>query len=144
MYSNLRNRKDIIDSESKSLFQELVKKFCACAVDNSPSAILRNKSRICGLKALGALCSGNVFVEGSTIDCGMEPIISALLANLKCSEQNQIIDIIPTMGDTKRASLADQLISDIQLCKESERCFVKIFYNTNANSLRSLFSIVIK
>jgi hypothetical protein len=147
LYSNLRNCKDVIDSESKTLFQELVKKFCACAMDNSPSPILRNKARICGLKALGALCPGNVFVEGSTIDSGMEPILSALLANLKCAEQNASnsnLNVIPTMGDVKRASLADQLISDIELCKESEKCFEGIFCNTNANSLRSLFSIVVK
>jgi hypothetical protein len=71
-----------MDSESKALHQELVKKFCEAAIYESEDITRKNKSRICGLKALAELCSGNIFLEGSIIDSGMEPVLSALLANL--------------------------------------------------------------
>jgi hypothetical protein len=89
LYSSLRSQEDAFDSEFILLQNQLVKKSCDAAMNETTILSEKLKTRISGLKALEAFCRVNYFVDGSKIDGNLEIALQSILANMR---YNQRID----------------------------------------------------
>lgn len=145
-YSSIKNLEDVIDPEFKLLHVQLVKTFCEAASKETAIGTEQSKSRIAGLKALESLCHSNYFVDGSKIDSNVEIVLVSILGNLKSVEKKDstLERAFPSMQELPRQSISDQLFSANEMNQTAERCLSGMFKNTNASTLKTLFSTLFK
>jgi hypothetical protein len=117
----------------------LVFSFASAATRDEADAHSRNKTRLSGLKALEALCESESFLRRGNItqllilaDAGnyVAIIVPAVLKNTSIPQKE--------VNPPKRASIQDQLITDVELKATAFHCLTALFGSASLPSLRTL------